>query len=112
MQWTAAGRHVVVTNVPCCDWNRSFQEVTNPELRLQSLNRTYSRLSCVSEADLFHRVCPNGRYSDTVEGIPVARLDGFHVIPAAGPALAENWLGPTALELARSSRNPGRVGAG
>jgi hypothetical protein len=104
-RWTAGGAKVIVTNAACGDWTRSFQEVKNPELRLQALNLTYQRLPGITEADLFQRVCPNGRYSDTVEGVPDARPDGFHFIPEAGTALAENWLGPLVLQTAANSSN-------
>ena len=95
---------ILVTNAPCGDWSRSFQEVTNPKLRVQSLDLTHQQLPGVTEADLFQRVCPNGQYSDTVEGIPDARPDGFHFIADAGTALACNWLGPLVLQTGRSNQ--------
>jgi hypothetical protein len=105
-QWRSGGARLLVVDAPCGDWNRSFQEVENPELRVQSLNLTYDRLPNVDQADLFQRVCPNGQYSDEVEGIPDARPDGFHFIPEASAALATNWLGPLVLQTAKNSRSP------
>jgi hypothetical protein len=110
-RWRASGAQVLLVDTPCGDWERTFQEVQNPELRVQSVNLVYERLANVARADLFQRVCPNGRYSDEVEGIPDARPDGFHFIPAASTALATNWLGPLVLETAKRGRSPLQTGS-
>jgi hypothetical protein len=100
-QWTAGGAKVLVTNAPCGDWTRSFQDVQQPQFRINALNVTYDRLPGVASADFFNRVCPGGRYSDTVEGVPDARPDGFHFTDDAATALATNWLGPLILQTAK-----------
>jgi hypothetical protein len=110
-RWRAGGAQLLLVNTPCGDWDRTFQEVQNPELRVQSVNLVYERLAGVSRADLFQRVCPNGQYSDEVEGIPDARPDGFHFIPEASAALATNWLGPLVLQTAKSGRSPLQTGS-
>jgi peptidoglycan/LPS O-acetylase OafA/YrhL len=105
-QWTSAGAKVIVTNAPCGDWTRSFQDVQNPQLRISDLNVTYNRLPGVTSANFFQRVCPNGQYSDTVEGVPNARPDGFHFTDEAAAALATNWLGPLILQTAQQGAGP------
>ena len=48
-------------------------------------------------ANLFKRICPNGQFSDQVEGVQDGRPDGYHLSSDAAVALARNWLGPIAL---------------
>jgi peptidoglycan/LPS O-acetylase OafA/YrhL/lysophospholipase L1-like esterase len=102
------GARVLLVNTPCGDWQRyeHFDDVQAPELRVRALNALYSRMPGVELADLFERICPGGRYSDEVEGYPQGRNDGFHFSPEAAEALARNWLGPLALETARSQQAP------
>jgi len=72
--------------------------------RVQDLNGIdYPRIAGVTAADFYSEVCPNGRYSDTVDGVPNARPDGFHFTPDASEALARDWLGPLALRVGTSS---------
>ena len=104
--WKGQGAEVLMTNSPCADWKRyeHFAGVSNPELRVSSLNTgVYNRLTGVTKADLFQRVCPNGQYSDEVEGIADGRPDGFHFSADASAALARNWLGPLVLQASRGS---------
>jgi hypothetical protein len=105
-QWSSAGARVIVTNAPCGDWTRSFQQVQQPTFRINALNIGYDRLQGVTQANFFQRVCPNGRYSDTVEGVPNARPDGFHFTDEAATALATNWLGPLVLQAGRLRKSP------
>ena len=43
-------------------------------------------------------MCPNGQYSNTVDGVDDARPDGFHFTDEAATALARDWLGPLLLQ--------------
>ena len=104
------GVAVVVTNALCGDWGRyeAFDEMSDPDLRISSLNATvYPRLPNVTEADIFNRVCPGGRYTDEVEGVPDGRPDGLHFSDEAAAALARNWLGPLVLDAASKSGRGG-----
>jgi hypothetical protein len=104
-QWTSGGAAVLVTNSPCGDWTQSFQDVQNPQYRIQAINAGYDRMPGIAQADFFNRVCPNGQYTDTVEGIPHGRTDGFHFTDEAATALAVNWLGPIVLQTAAQHRS-------
>jgi hypothetical protein len=46
------------------------------------------------------RWCPNGAYSDTVDGVSDARPDGYHLSPDGEDAVATTWLGPQVLKTA------------
>jgi peptidoglycan/LPS O-acetylase OafA/YrhL len=101
-RWRDEGRMVLMLNAPCGDWQRYFSEVSNPERRVAALNTlVYPSVSGVTVLDFFDRICPNGQYSDDVEGIPNARTDGFHFTNEAALALANNWLGPLVLQNAQ-----------
>jgi peptidoglycan/LPS O-acetylase OafA/YrhL len=98
-RWRGEGRQVLMLNAPCGDWQRYFTEVSNPEQRVSALNTlVYPSVSGVTVLDFFNRICPNGQYSDEVEGIPNARTDGFHFTTEAALAIATNWLGPLVLQ--------------
>jgi peptidoglycan/LPS O-acetylase OafA/YrhL len=98
-RWRAEGRMVLMLNAPCGDWKRYFDQVSNPEQRVSALNTlAYPAVTGVTVLDFFDRICPNGQYSDEVEGIPNARTDGFHFTTEAALALATNWLGPLVLQ--------------
>jgi hypothetical protein len=108
-QWTAGGAKVLMVNALCADWGRydGFREIKHPEGRVASLNvNVYPNLQGVSSADIFNRVCPNGQYTDTVEGIEGGRYDGFHFTPDASGALARNWLGPIVMQTAQAGTGP------
>jgi peptidoglycan/LPS O-acetylase OafA/YrhL len=98
-RWRGEGRLVLMLNAPCGDWKRYFTEVSNPEQRVGALNTlVYPTVRGVTVLDFFDRICPNGQYSDEVEGIPNARTDGFHFTTEAALAIATNWLGPLVLQ--------------
>jgi hypothetical protein len=107
--WSSSGAKILLTNTPCGDWGRydQFAGMSSPDLRVRQLNlNVYDSLPGVQHADLFNRICPGGQYSDTVEGIPNGRPDGFHFSPDAGLALIRNWLGPLAEQTANSAVPP------
>jgi hypothetical protein len=98
-RWRAEGRMVLMTNAPCGDWQRYFGEVSNPERRVAALNTlAMPSVGGVTILDLFDRICPDGTYTDEVEGIPDGRPDGFHFTAEAALALVTNWLGPLVLQ--------------
>ena len=86
---------VVIANAPCGDWANYFPTITDGPQRVRALNNlVYPTVVNDGSADFFNEVCPNGQYSDTVDGIPDARPDGFHFTDEAATALARDWLGP------------------
>lgn len=100
----SGNRKVIVLNAVCADWNRvpHFQGFA-PELnsRITALNLDYNRLhneTGVPVDDLAGHLCPGGRYSDTVDGVPDGRPDGYHLSSDAATAVAHNWLGPICLD--------------
>jgi peptidoglycan/LPS O-acetylase OafA/YrhL len=112
--WSGNGAKILLTNTPCGDWQRydTFDGMSNPPLRVRQLNlNIYDSMPGVQHADLFNRICPGGQYTDTVEGVPNGRPDGFHFSAEAGLALVRNWLGPLAQQTANSPVPP-LVGAG
>jgi hypothetical protein len=96
-------------NAVCADWNRvQHYQGFAPELdsRVTSLNVDYDRLSSqtgVTVDDLKGHLCPNGQYSDTVDGVQDARPDGYHLSSAGALAVARTWLGPLCLDAAKPS---------
>jgi hypothetical protein len=46
---------------------------------------------------LFDYLCPNGTYSDYVDGVPDGRPDGYHLSDEAAIRLADRLLGPAVL---------------
>jgi len=97
------GAKVVIANAPCGDWANYFPTITDGPQRVQALDQlVYPAVVGDSTADFFSEVCPNGQYSDTVDGVPDARPDGFHFTDEAATALARDWLGPLLLNAGKS----------
>jgi peptidoglycan/LPS O-acetylase OafA/YrhL len=92
------GALVVFANAPCADWERNpaWNSMSKPDQRVDALNRVYDNVvaSTTKVADFFDRVCPDGKFTETVEGVDDARPDGFHLIDEASQRLAERWLAP------------------
>jgi peptidoglycan/LPS O-acetylase OafA/YrhL len=86
---------VVIANAPCGDWANYFPTITDGPQRVRALDKlVYPTVVTDGSADFFNEVCPNGQYSDTVDGVADARPDGFHFTDEAATALARDWLGP------------------
>jgi hypothetical protein len=97
------GAKVVIANAPCGDWANYFPTITDGPQRVQALDQlVYPAVVGDSTADFFSEVCPNGQYSDTVDGVSDARPDGFHFTDEAATALARDWLGPLLLQAGKS----------
>ncbi len=103
-EYTRVTQHVdsaklLVLNTPCADWDRydAFKRVDNIDLRVRAVNTDQQRLTGVTRGDLMSRLCPNGKYSDSVEGVPNGRPDGLHLSDEAARRLARDWLGPLVL---------------
>jgi peptidoglycan/LPS O-acetylase OafA/YrhL len=102
---------VVFLNAACADWD-IYDEGTwtswsdgEGDFRVGALDRTDAAAAATTGAvlgDLNAHLCPNGRYSSTVDGVSDARPDGYHLSPEASEVVAERWLGPLALQAASS----------
>lgn len=101
------GAAVVITNSVCADYGRRahWNSLVDGDERVRALNRqVYPALSMQADlADLNERVCPDGEYTDTVEGFDNARPDGFHLRDEVSAALVKRWLGPIVLSAAEES---------
>ena len=96
---TDIGAKVVMGNAPCGDFADRFPTISDGPQRVQNLdNFDYPRLVSATSANLFAEVCPNGQYSDTVDGVSDARPDGFHFTDEAATALSRDWLGPLLIQ--------------
>jgi len=100
-------RKLIFLNAVCADWNSvpHFQGFA-PELnsRVTALNLDYDQLHSdtgVPIDDLRGHLCPGGKYSSTVDGVPNGRPDGYHLSSDAAFAVAKNWLGPICLDAAK-----------
>ncbi len=97
----AEGAAVVVTNAVCAEFDRHhlWRSVEDAEERVAALNRqVYPVLAGRSEiADLNAEVCPDGEFTNSLEGYDDARPDGFHFRDEVAEALVRRWLGPIAI---------------
>jgi hypothetical protein len=108
----ASDYKVVFLNAACADWDiydeGTWTSWSNGEgdLRVGALDRTDAAATAatgVVAGDLEGHLCPNGKYSSTVDGVSDARPDGYHLSPEASATVAERWLGPLALRAAGSA---------
>lgn len=96
------GAVALFLNTPCLNWttwdyDRYDNGVGNN--RIGHLNDLAVTMQAggVWTADLFRHLCPNGRFTDTVDEVKDARPDGYHLSDEAGVAVAKKWLGPLVL---------------
>ncbi len=96
--FSAQGATVVYADAPCANWDQveRWRSIEDPDDRVAALNRIYDNVVAPTTrvADLFDRLCPEGEFSPTVEGVEDARPDGFHLSEEARFRLAERWLAP------------------
>ena len=100
---------VVFLNAACANWD-IYDEGTwtswsngQGDLRVAALDRTDAAATAANRVvggDLNGHLCPNGKYSSTVDGVSDARPDGYHLSPEASATVADRWLGPLALRAA------------
>lgn len=104
-QFRSRGARIVVLNAPCVNWTRygfGWETEVDADSRVLSMNQsvyTGQNLSDATIADLHSQICPNGSYSEEVEGDPNGRPDGLHLSETAAYRLADRWLGPLILGL-------------
>jgi hypothetical protein len=93
---------ILFLNAVCVDWETvggSFADYADNgdgDARVASLDHTSSAVAVdnATVVDYQSHLCPNGKFSSTVDGVANARPDGYHLSPAAGDAVAQRWLGP------------------
>ena len=97
---------VVMLTAVCGDWTNypHWGNDATPNQRVRDVNVDYSELTATkySLQDLNAVLCPNGKYSSTVEGVDNARPDGYHLSDAAALAVVTKWLGPILLNEGKS----------
>jgi hypothetical protein len=93
---------VVLLTAVCADWANvsRWEGQGQPQQRVSDLNLDYRGLTAFHYTlkDLNTVLCPNGSFTNTVEGVPNARPDGYHLSDQAALAVARDWLGPLLLQ--------------
>src|SRR4029078_7657477 len=103
MQSMTGGRAVMVfANGPCADWDTMgdpWSSISDGDQRMRALNTSYNTLLADGSklADLATELCPNGKYTSTIEGVNNARPDGYHLSEEGARAVVSRWLGPLLL---------------
>jgi hypothetical protein len=98
------GAKLLALNAVCVDWETlasgdsswsGYAQNGDGDSRTGNLDRDNQVLAADAQVvDYNSEICPGGKFSTTVAGVPNARPDGYHLIPAASTALAAQWLGP------------------
>jgi hypothetical protein len=103
-----SGTKILFLNAVCVDWEllgRGYEYYADDgegDRRVQSLRATAGAVASTGAtvADYFSHLCPDGKFSQTVDGVDDARPDGYHLSDDASRAVAERWLGPLILNTA------------
>jgi hypothetical protein len=104
----SGGAKVVALNAVCASWETiggawsGYAQNGDGDQRVTSLDRTTQTLATQSAqvGDLDSNMCPGGKFTTTVDGVPNARPDGYHLSAPARDAVATQWLGPLVLQTA------------
>jgi peptidoglycan/LPS O-acetylase OafA/YrhL len=99
--FTSQGAKLLFLNAACADWVTMggpfiyYADNSDGANRIAALNRTTtaSATNGVQIGDLNAHLCPNGQFTQTVDGVKNARPDGFHLSDPAAYAVADKWLG-------------------
>ena len=108
IQTLTRGGHakVVLLTAICGDWTNypHWGNDATPNQRVRDVNVDYDELTATNYTleDLNAVLCPNGKFSNTVEGVDNARPDGYHLSDAAALAVVTKWLGPILLNIGNS----------
>ncbi|MEY2426480.1 MAG: hypothetical protein QOI61_2052 [Actinomycetota bacterium] len=105
---------VLFLNAVCADWELLGGEYPyygydgEGDRRIQSLRGTAEALvsAGATVVDFYSHICPDGKFSQNVDGVDDARPDGYHLSDDAARALAERWLGPLVVKTARGVSLP------
>jgi hypothetical protein len=104
------GAKLLAFNAVCADWETmasgfsgwsDYAQNGDGDSRISNLDRDDQVLAAYAQVvDYNSEICPGGKFSTTVAGVPNARPDGYHLIPDASTALAAQWLGPLVFQTA------------
>ena len=103
-----SGTKVLFLNAVCVDWAllgggyEYYGDGGEGDRRVQSLRATAGALapSGAKVADYYSHLCPDGKFTQNVDGVQDARPDGYHLSDDASRAVAQRWLGPLILDTA------------
>lgn len=98
------GAVIIALNTPCADWAKMAWKgysAAKGSQRTSDVNNVSTTLWAqgVRTGDLMNHLCPNGQFTETVDGVADARPDGYHLSDAAAEAVASVWLGPMVLQV-------------
>ena len=104
-RFTANGAKLISLNAACANWELmggGFVDYANNgdgDRRVQSLDRTDTAVAAsgVRSGDLNNHLCPNGTFTESIDGVDNARPDGYHLSDTGAIAVAQHWLGPLVL---------------
>jgi hypothetical protein len=112
------GAHVAWLTVPCIGpslWGAPVRKaLDDPALateRVRHMNEVIlprlarSRPQSVTIIDLFAKVCPDGQFTDSMDGVDQIRPDGLHFSESGAEWVAQ-WLGPQLVAVAGDARRP------
>jgi hypothetical protein len=102
---SSQGARVVWLTTPCYEKFAIRSELGGPE-RVRSLNAILERLAAdrrveLELLDLFAKVCPDGEFTNALDGVADLRPDGTHFSDPGADWLA-GWLAPQVLAASRS----------
>jgi len=106
---TSRGARIVWLTSPCLAERGEETDVWDPR-RTRRLNEVLARVEQrhadrLDLVDLNARVCPDGRFTNELDGMKGIRPDGAHLSNQAADWVAD-WLGPRILSLRSSARAP------
>ena len=100
-----SGTRVLALNAVCAYWpdlGPGFSQYDGGvgDRRIAAIGRTTDGLSTAGAfpEDFQSHLCPNGRFTQNVDGVQDARPDGYHLSADAQYAVARVWLGPLVLQ--------------
>jgi peptidoglycan/LPS O-acetylase OafA/YrhL len=110
LQRLGSKRQILVLNAACADWElmggpfAGYADNSDGDRRVSALDEDAVPLAStnVQVEDFDSTICPNGKFTQSVEGVSDARPDGYHLSTAASDAVATHWLGPLILQTAGS----------
>ena len=106
---SSLGAKVLVLNAVCADWDliggawSDYSIAGDGDNRVFALDRTDQGTTTAGAqmADFQSHLCPNGKFSQSVDGVNNARPDGYHLTSDAAEAVADRWLGPLVVQASK-----------
>jgi hypothetical protein len=103
---TAHGAKLLLLNAVCADWETmgqsfaGYADNSDGDRRVRSLDTTTAGMTTtgVKQGDLQSHLCPNGTFTQSIDGVDNARPDGYQLSKDASTAVATKWLGPLVIQ--------------